>query len=303
MLMILSSVKKVIETPGIIFALLSAQRRASTMHRTLGMLIYLCQHESMWRSIVACRPGDVLQKHLPNQMKQSQTPFLHLLAQHMVDRRIDMESKEAHKLHADIVVLLSQLVIAHPQDALLVLGDSEPILAALVKCMQLDTESIWSAYTRTCKDAGETVERLCMDTRLLAQLYLVDDEDLDTEDDTGVTRASTTMPKARPADLAQKILGHQCQALLNGIQHCFVVGLGRVAYAEVPQWLSESEKTALGEVGSLASELLNLVLAPDEVDAIWEALDDDDDDDDESASINDEEMESLTEGEDDDAQT
>lgn len=266
------------------------------MHRTLCVLIHLCQYESMWRPIVGCQPDDALQPNLPNRLKRSKTPFLHLLAQHLVDRRIDMETEQAHEIHADIVALLSQLVIAHPQDALLVLSDSDPILAALVKCLQLDASLVWggSGDPKTSETIGDVVERICMDTRLLAQLYLVD---VDDEDETRVM--------ARPADLAKKITGHECQALLNGVQHCFVVGVGRVAYAEEPGWVGEAERKALGEVGPLASELLNLVLAPDENDALWEALEDEDEDEDDSdeeeeGGVHDEEMESLTEGEEED---
>lgn len=60
-----------------------------------------------------------------------------------------MGAMEAHAIHCDIVCLLSQLIILH-SDALVLVSESNSILAAIVKSLQIDTGLVWN-------DEGEEI--------------------------------------------------------------------------------------------------------------------------------------------------
>jgi hypothetical protein len=76
-------------------------------------------------------------------ISKSETPLLEILARLLVDGRLKMGAKEAHAMHCDVVTLLSQLVIQH-SDALILVSESNSILAAVIKCLQIDTGLIWN---------------------------------------------------------------------------------------------------------------------------------------------------------------
>jgi hypothetical protein len=105
---------------------------------------------------------------------------------------------------------------------------------------------------------GSIVERICMDVRLLSHLYIY--------------------PKS-PTNLAKKLQSHESHLLLNGIKHCFITALSRVAFAMEPEWFDGPSGSLLGTINESASGLLELILSPDEMESAWEMLNDDDDDD------------------------
>lgn len=115
------------------------------MRRTISILTTLSQHTLLWRSIAVCK----IDKNLEVQRKantflfKSETPLLEILARQLVDGRLNMSAIESHAIHCDIVYLLSQLIIQH-SDALVLVSESNSILAAVVKSLQIDTGLIWN---------------------------------------------------------------------------------------------------------------------------------------------------------------
>jgi hypothetical protein len=96
-----------------------------------------------------------------------------------------------------------------------------------------------------------------MDVRLLSRLYI--------------------LPK-RPTNLAKKVQSHESHLLLNGIKHCFILAICRVAFAPEPEWFDAKSSQALVTVNEMAADLLELILSPDEMESAWEMLNDEEDD-------------------------
>ncbi|KAG1815958.1 uncharacterized protein BJ212DRAFT_203897 [Suillus subaureus] len=55
----------------------------------------------------------------------------------------------------------------------------------------------------------------------------------------------------------------------NGLVHLFVVTMGRLSFADVPEWVQEEDKQDLERVAGLAKDLLELLMDAPQMDAIW----------------------------------
>ncbi|KAG2146479.1 uncharacterized protein EDB93DRAFT_477741 [Suillus bovinus] len=55
----------------------------------------------------------------------------------------------------------------------------------------------------------------------------------------------------------------------NGLVHLFVVTMGRLSFADVPEWVQEEDKQDLERVAGLAKDLLELLMDVPQMDAIW----------------------------------
>ena len=138
--------ERIIDEKGLLASLLDHHRQsASTMRHTITMLTRLTQYPSLWRNFIACKIDKSLDlpRRMNSLLSKSETPLLEILARLLVDGRSQMGAKEAHEIHRDVIVLLSQLVIQH-SDALILISESNSILAALIKCLQIDTGLIWN---------------------------------------------------------------------------------------------------------------------------------------------------------------
>lgn len=277
------------------------------MRRLLHVLTILIGHDMLWRTVVACtldarqdsasRP----QAALVAASFQDSALFA-VLSKLIVDGRVEMASQDVHGIHCDVVVLLSQLVVVRPNEGHALVAESVPMLAGLIKCLQADTDLVWNDVflrnlymTDTLEEPSfeasgylRAVERIGMDVRLLAQLYLFDDEG-----------------PSRGQQLARKLASHESQLILNGIRHYFVLAMSRVAFAPEPSWLDadthdallqdhsravstpstsvpstrsdnfDAARSTLNNANEIAADLLELVLSPDEIESCWEALNDD----------------------------
>lgn len=264
--------KTMLEQPGIVTALLDSKRAAGSVERMLGVLTQLCQHDSLWRVALASK-SDQVRPHrsaVLASVSSDETALFEVLAKLLVDGRVGAEQERMHGTHRAIVIFLSQLAICLPDEAAPLVANSGPILAALIKCLQVDTDQLWIESVMPSKQYStismtDAVERICMDVRLMAHLYRDDDQ-----------------------LLAQKLASPASQLLLNGIRQYFVVALSRVAFQPEPGWMEEmasghegveAARAALNETNDVAAELLELVLSPDEIEACWEAFAEDEEDD------------------------
>ncbi|UZJ53992.1 hypothetical protein CBS101457_003312 [Exobasidium rhododendri] len=259
--------KRIIDEPGIVASLLNINRRDSiTIRQTISLLIKLSQHSTLWRNVIACKivKNPDPQRRANPLLSKSETPLLEMLARVLVDGRAKTSAAEGHDIHCDIVTLLSQLVVQH-SDALVLVAESNSILAAIIKCLQIDTGLIWNDDGEEVRDQEDVkviniVERICMDVRLMSHLYIY--------------------PK-RPTNIAKKLQSHESHLLLNGIKHCFISSMSRVAFAVEPDWFDVSSGHLLGTVNESASNLLELILSPEEMESAWEMLNEEDEEEDE----------------------
>jgi hypothetical protein len=148
----LRKLERIIDETGLLASLLDHHNQSTaTMRHTISILIRLSQYPSLWRNIIACKIDKSIEmpRRMNSLISKSETPLLEILARLLVDGRSKMGAREAHAVHCDVIVLLSQLVIQH-SDALILVSESNSILAALIKCLQIDTGLIWN-------DEGEEI--------------------------------------------------------------------------------------------------------------------------------------------------
>lgn len=73
--------------------------------------------------------------------------------------------------------------------------------------------------------------------------------------------------------LAQKLASREVRTVSNGIFHAYVVSMCRIAFASEPPWVEKAGTklhNQLESVAVLAADLVDLVLAPNETDEIFE---------------------------------
>ena len=107
------------------------------------------------------------------------------------------------------------------------------------------------------RDAAWALERVCQSVQFLHDLYIPE----------GIATRN----------LAEKLVSAQAQAVLNGVRYAFIVALGRIAFANEPDWLmhdtqAHRRRTQLECAAMLASDLIDSVLSPNETDEIYELL-------------------------------
>lgn len=258
-------IKGVFEAPGFIATFLDARRPAPTMRRFLRLLTSLAQLSNFWKTLVACRLDKALQPTLPTLITTSRTPLLEILSKHLVDLRSKQKPSDAHDLHCGVIFLLSQLTIRH-DDALLMARQSKSILAALVQSIHMDTSYVWN--DDGCGLSGrdnrqqDVCNRITMDVRLLAHIYGPSDVSDSAADGMGNNGGESL--------LLTLLNAHESHLLLNGIRHCFILAFSRLAFAEEPSWLEEACVKNLQSVADVCSDLLEVVLSPEEVEGAWE---------------------------------
>lgn len=275
--------REALDAPGFIAAFLDAHRPASIMYRFLQLLTQLVQYPDCWKTVVACRFDSALQVNLPVLITSSRTPLLELLSKHLVDLRSKQKPSDAHRLHCGLIMLLSQLTIKY-DDALLMARSSKSILAALVQSIHMDTSYIWN--DDGCGQSGrdnrqkDVCSRIVMDVRLLARIYgppssvtelagwsnLSDDAEMRE----GGRAERHDEDESEQSVLLERLNDHESHMLLNGIRHSFILSFSRLAFAEEPSWLDDSCVKELQAVADVCSDLLEVVLSPEEVEAAWE---------------------------------
>lgn len=301
------TIRAILSQGDVLASLLESKRDATIIERVLGILTVLLRHESLWRVILACNLDKHRKSLRPARLTAAisagaaeDSALFTVLAKILVDGRLGMSGEGMHAVHCAVINFLLQLVICHPDEALLLVAGSGTILAGLTKCLQLDTDMIWTesalaGYEHSApQDEHEWVQaakRIEMDVRFLAYVYVCDGDH---------------EHYSLGEQLAKKLASYETQLLLNGIRHYFVVALSRIAYAPEPEWMLEegdhsgdeddsggglegegrarrleSARTALNSVNEAAAELLELILSPDEIESCWEALNDEMDDEEE----------------------
>lgn len=68
--------------------------------------------------------------------------------------------------------------------------------------------------------------------------------------------------------------------LLNGIKHCFILAISRIAFAPEPDWFDANSSHQLSTVNEIAADLLELILSPEEMENAWEMLNDEEEEQD-----------------------
>lgn len=269
---------RLLSRPGVLHKLLHPDRSSYVIFGVIRMLSSAVSNAPLVHECLASKAADTQvvgrgSGHSTALRVNARFPVLELLVKHLVDRRFDMAESEWHVLHRVILTFLTQAAL-RSADTLVVLADSAALLAALIRCISLDSDFVWlesrptfmlpprlSRYrtgsvktstsaagrTQTATDHSgadlvQAVERLVMDTRLLNLLY---NYPLPISAD-HAHRFEAASPAAQertgPISLAAKLDQPETYSMLNGIRQSFIVALSRIAFCSEPDWIASERK-------------------------------------------------------------
>ncbi|SOV09101.1 uncharacterized protein UDID_08421 [Ustilago sp. UG-2017a] len=296
---------RLLARPGVLHKLLHPDRSSHVIGCIVRMLSSVVSNAPLVHECLASKADTPATSRSASHGLRAKVrfPVLELLVKHLVDRRFDRPETEWHPLHCVILTFLTQAALKCA-DTLVVLADSAALLAALIRCLSLDSDFLWlksrpsfllphrhSTYKSGSDkkvdqiggDIVQATERIVMDTRLLNLLYnypLPLPADTRFEQGAGEERMS-------PISLATKLDQPETYSMLNGIRQSFVVALSRVAFCSEPDWISPERKllsclltdlrrktdsSHKPETERLAEELENEIKGLDRVSMLLEAI-------------------------------
>ncbi|GAK64159.1 uncharacterized protein PAN0_004c2368 [Moesziomyces antarcticus] len=259
---------RVLQRHGALHKLLHPERPSWLIFRVVRMLSSAVSDAPLIHECLASKAeSDSSGRGGSVSMRSARFPVLEVLVKHLVDRRFDLPESEWHRLHTGILTLLTQAAL-HSADTAVVLADSAPLLAALIRCLSLDADLVWLHSRPTFMlpprlsqfrpasggkaglvadasgaDLVQATERIVMDTRLLNLLYnyplpIANDHAHRFDGAAG----AAAIERMGPISLATKLDQPETYSMLNGIRQSFVVALSRIAFCSEPDWIAPERK-------------------------------------------------------------
>lgn len=270
---------RLLSRPGVFHKLLHPDRSSSIIFSVTRMLSSAVSNAPLIHKCLASKSdsqghGRASSRSTTAPRVNARFPVLELLVKHLVDRRFDMAESEWHMLHCAILTFLTQAAL-RSADTLIVLADSAALLAALIRCLSLDSDFVWlesrptfmlppcmskmrrAPFKLPSTAAGKSeampglsgadflvqaVERIVMDTRLLNLLYnspLPISADHTHRFDTS---SAVMQERTGSISLAAKLDQPETYSMLNGIRQSFIVALSRIAFCSEPDWIASERK-------------------------------------------------------------
>ncbi|EST05759.2 hypothetical protein PSEUBRA_004780 [Kalmanozyma brasiliensis GHG001] len=257
---------RLLSRPGVLHKLLHPDRSTFILFNVVRMLSSAVSNAPLIHECLATksdfREASRSSHHSTAPRANARFPVLELLVKHLVDRRFDMAESEWHHLHRAILTFLTQAAL-RSADTLIVLADSAALLAALIRCLSLDSDFVWlqsrptfllpprmPTYRRGSShatpdpsgaDLVQATERIVMDVRLLNLLY-----NYPLPNATGQSHrfepSSQAQERMGSISLANKLDQPETYSMLNGIRQSFVVALSRIAFCSEPDWIATERK-------------------------------------------------------------
>ncbi|CBQ70952.1 conserved hypothetical protein [Sporisorium reilianum SRZ2] len=259
---------RLLSRPGVLHKLLHPDRSSFIIFNVVRMLSSAVSNAPLIHECLASKadgqPSGRGANHSTAPRASARFPVLELLVKHLVDRRFDMAESEWHVLHRGILTFLTQAAL-RSADTLLVLADSAALLAALIRCLSLDSDFVWlesrptfllpprmptfrksSSKVSEADPSGgdllQAAERIVMDTRLLNLLYNYPLPNSADHARRFEPASSTGQERMGSISLAAKLDQPETYSMLNGIRQSFIVALSRIAFCPEPDWIPSERK-------------------------------------------------------------
>lgn len=263
---------RLLQRPGVLHKLLHPDRSSYVIFNVVRMLSSAVSNAPLIHECLASK-ADNHGTHSNAPRASARFPVLELLVKHLVDRRFDLPESEWHPLHCGIITFLTQATL-RSADTLIVLADSAALLAALIRCLSLDSDFVWlnsrptfmlpprlptfrpgaakssasvGAPVRSVPDPSganlvQATERIAMDTRLLNLLYNYPLPLTANHAHRFEPVSSELQGRMGSISLAAKLDQPETYSMLNGIRQSFVVALSRIAFCSEPDWIAPERK-------------------------------------------------------------
>ncbi|KAH8119396.1 hypothetical protein DFH11DRAFT_1564797 [Phellopilus nigrolimitatus] len=218
----------ILRTDRVMMILLDNKQSSDVISHTIRTLVLLSSHSSLFLPLVSVPDLNVdgqPVKNSPNNPDPTRVPLLEKLCNFLID------AGPLTDVHADISSILNffALLITSDPDGRLTLLNSSMLVPCLVYYLARLTSLIWEEdehVMRSSDFAASIVRNIKQALHLLHRLVF--------------PSSGTNAVEGQSIDnfdFRQKLY-HAPHILFNGLAHMFVVMIGRLSYADPPEWLA-----------------------------------------------------------------
>ncbi|THH05276.1 hypothetical protein EW145_g4910 [Phellinidium pouzarii] len=256
-----SCLASMLQTEGVLMTLLDSKQSNDVISHTIQILVLLATHSTLYRPL-----SSVPNLHLDGQPIKavstdlSRVPLLERLSSFLVDAS-PLKHDENISSILNFFVLLSMASL----DGRLALLNSSALVPSLVFYLSHLTTLIWEDDERIMQSpdaATRTVQNMKQTLHLLHQLVFPSSSLNSTEGQNTVN-----------FDFRQKLY-HAPHSQFNGLAHMFIVTVGRLSYADPPEWLATELQAEVEKITEPARDLMDLIIEGPESDSVWAAYQD-----------------------------
>ncbi|KAL5507293.1 hypothetical protein ACEPAH_6749 [Sanghuangporus vaninii] len=255
-----SSLVPLLQSDRVLLTLLDNKQPGCLISHAINALVVLASHPSIFQPILSCQNEDTnFEATKSNAKCPHRIPLLERLSSFLVDPRPFSSTETDDELFS--VVNFFALLVVQNSDGRTALLRSNTFIPCLVHYLSRLSSTLWEddeLVMTSSEHAKSTVQNLKHALRLLHRLALsVPQDDL----------------KILDFDFRQKLFYVQ-HAMFNGLPHMFVVTIGRLSYADPPDWLDGELQTEIEKLTEPARDLMDLVVEGPESDSVWVAYQD-----------------------------
>ncbi|KAG0706096.1 hypothetical protein DFH29DRAFT_1025860 [Suillus ampliporus] len=225
--------------PSVLSILLDSSRPMWFLFRSTRMLSWFSTRSVLSQSLLS----------FPDNEGQSQDytrlPHIERMCSLLIDS--SRTGDEADGINRHILTFFGMLSGAHP-NAHTIIIDSQSVIPSIISYLYALSAPVWQGDEALESDpqaASRAIQRMNQTTFLLHDLVF----------------------KAEAQRLRERL--EHAPRHYNGLVHIFIVTMGRLSFADAPEWVQEKDKQDLERVAGLARELLELLVDASEMDAIW----------------------------------
>ncbi|EMD37735.1 hypothetical protein CERSUDRAFT_94735 [Gelatoporia subvermispora B] len=234
----------------VLLILLEPTQPTQVLYRTVRALSFLATRESLFRQLLAfqySQRGD--DEPLPQDF--SKIPHIERMAYYLIDR--SRSGPEANMLRETILKLVATLSAKHT-DAVAVLLGSQIMIPSIVLFLVDLMTPLFEDDEELQNSPSMVTWTIDIGVRTLYTLYSL------------VFSGNGT-----PFNLYQKLL-HEPGRAYYAVLNMFIVTLGRLSFADTPDWISGQDRVLLEECTEVAKELLDLLVDGPEIEQVWSAF-------------------------------
>ncbi|KAL5485216.1 hypothetical protein ACEPAI_7858 [Sanghuangporus weigelae] len=255
-----SSLVPLLQSDRVLLTLLDNKQPGSLISHAINALVVLASHPSIFQPILSCQNEDTDSEATKDNAKcPHQIPLLERLSSFLVDPGPFSSTETDDELFS--VINFFALLVVQNSDGRTALLRSSTCIPCLVHYLSRLSSTLWEddeLVMTSSKHAKSTVQNLKHALRLLHRLALsAPQDDLKTLD----------------FDFRQKLFYVQ-HAMFNGLPHMFIVTIGRLSYADPPDWLDGELQTEIEKLTEPARDLMDLIVEGPESDSVWVAYQD-----------------------------
>ncbi|OCH88272.1 hypothetical protein OBBRIDRAFT_96429 [Obba rivulosa] len=230
--------------------LLDPAQPTAVLYRAARAISFLATHQSLFQHLLAF-PNSHRGDAGPLTQDFSKIPHIERMASYLIDRsRIGLE---ANLLRETILKMVATLAVKHA-DAVTVLLASQMLIPSIVLFLIDLITPLFEDDEELQRSPSVVTWIIETGSRTLYTLYsLVFSGD------------------GPPFNLRQKLL-HEPGRAYYAAHNMFIVTLGRLSFADTPDWIGEQDRALLEECTELAKELLDLLVDGPEIEQVWSAF-------------------------------